>query len=717
MVKILLFSFNILLVIGINAQPYHNDSLDLAIKNAGDEGNKARMLLQRSRQLIALEPQKAFTDAQEALGLYLKMKAEEGQVDAYNMLSSIFSRDTKVVQAMQMDSTAITLADKINYQRGKAIGLGQLGRNNDILGNLAAAKEYFTESLEIIRKNNLHADLSDALNRMAIIHQKTGEYSQSLVYNDEGISIAGASKNQPQLSLLLMNRANTLVKLGRYDEAVDNHLQSIRIKENGKDYRGLLQSYTNLATLYNQTGEYNLAMEYYQKAMTLSKQYKYVQSQALILNNIGNLYARQKKFDSAVSLYRQAIPLYAQLNDLPGQGMVRNNIGNMLSDKGIYDSALTELKAALEIRQKLGSQNDIAATLNNMGRAAGKIKKYKEAEQYLLQSLNLAYKGDVKLNQYIRHNLGEYYTATGNMDQANKYMSQYISVRDTMMTEDEALSMLKKQSSYEIESRDTKLALASQEKEIQDLTIKEQRYKSWALTAGLLLAVVFSGLLLVSYLRKKKMAEVLMQKNKKIVTLIRELHHRVKNNMQLMSSVLGVQAFKLSDEEGKLAVLESQRRVEAMGLIHQDLYLHDEINSINIETYMQRLAHAVASSFGHGPDAVRTNIRMDNPMLDVDKALPLGLAANELLLNAFKHGAANAGDPEVHVAIHRKGKLLTVQVKDNGEGLSPSFDITNAGRTSFGMKLVQLMCQQINASLTWKNDGGACFNIELQDTA
>jgi|GEM_PF-6105565 len=102
---------------------------------------------------------------------------------------------------------------------------------------------------------------------------------------------------------------------------------------------------------------------------------------------------------------------------------------------------------------------------------------------------------------------------------------------------------------------------------------------------------------------------------------------------------------------------------------------------------------------------------MDNATLDVDKALPLGLATNELLLNAFKHGCSNSAHPEVELTLIRNNGSLHLQVKDNGEGLPQSFSLDS--RSSFGMKLVQLMCKQIGASFSWHNKNGACFDIEL----
>ena len=585
-------------------QNVSKDSLDEAIKNAKDDGSKAELLLSRCKKTIPSDFKLAFADAQEALSIYQKNNNEKGQVDAYNLISAIYTKENKTDLALKIDSTSLSLAKKIDYGKGQVTSYNNLGRNTEQSGNLLLAQKLYLQALDICKKNKMDNEIGESMNRLGVLCRKLGDYTSSLKYFDGSIEIFRKNNIKASLATVLMNKANTLTAGASYEEAASLHLESLRIKDELKDIRGLQQGYTNLAVVYFRINQYQEALSYHKKSILLAKQLKLPQSVALGYNNLGIVMASQKEYDSAKIYFKAALPLFQQANDVVGTGMLHNNLGNLYADMALYDSAETELISSLNIRKKIASPNDIASTLNNLGRVCSKLKKYKEAEQYLLQSLKLVSPDNALLNQYIHHNLGEHYKATGDLEEAYKHIASYASIKDTLMSEGEAINMLRAQGDYEIEKRDNQLLLAQKEKQLQDLEIKEQQLRSWSLIGLLVLSSAILILLYFLYSRKKKTANILTEKNNKIQVLIRELHHRVKNNLQVISSVLGVQAFRLTDEEGRVAVMESQRRVEAMALIHQDLYLEDEVNAINLETYMERLAQAVASSFGYGTDAI-----------------------------------------------------------------------------------------------------------------
>ncbi|MEI9955267.1 MAG: sensor histidine kinase [Ferruginibacter sp.] len=273
--------------------------------------------------------------------------------------------------------------------------------------------------------------------------------------------------------------------------------------------------------------------------------------------------------------------------------------------------------------------------MNVMGALLTKQGKTKQAEDLLLQSLAmLKDENSVRQKDAYKY-LAEHYKAVGNFEEAYKYQASYITMTDTLADESEVTAMLRTQSQYEVEKRDAQLELAKKDKAIQALqvTAKNQQlvYLLVALGLALLLAVVY----FFSYRNKKQHAVVLENKNSQIETLIRELHHRVKNNLQIVSGLLSLQSSRMDDDKARQAMDEGRTRVDAMAMIHQKLYMDKDLAGVDIKDYLEDLTASLANSFGYGKQHIETNVTMEKQSLDIDMAIPIGLIVNELVTNAL----------------------------------------------------------------------------------
>ena len=240
----------------------------------------------------------------------------------------------------------------------------------------------------------------------------------------------------------------------------------------------------------------------------------------------------------------------------------------------------------------------------------------------------------------------------------------------------------------------------------QQLSAKEsqialQRSVLWVSVISLIIVI---GLLIWVYFTYQKVKF----KNHKIEMLMRELHHRVKNNLQVISSLLGLQSMKLEDHKAQKAVREGKERIRAMSLIHQKLYQDENITSINIKDYMENLVDELAASYGY-KDKAQLSIAIPDIDMDADTTLPLGLIVNELVSNAFKYAFSDIEKPVLALSLEEKKDEFHLILTDNGKGLPMNFSFDNA--QSFGLKLVNLLVKQLKGQLNVSSQDGLSFQI------
>ena len=195
---------------------------------------------------------------------------------------------------------------------------------------------------------------------------------------------------------------------------------------------------------------------------------------------------------------------------------------------------------------------------------------------------------------------------------------------------------------------------------------------------------------------------------KQIKLLMKELHHRVKNNLQIVSSLLSLQSFRITDTIAANAVREGQHRIEAMSLIHQRLYTHDNITAVNIKEYVTDLSENLMLAYGYSKTNFVLNLNIKNEMMDVDKAIPLSLIINELVTNAFKYAYTTVAKPILTITLTKEQNDMQLYIADNGNGLDMEAWQNNKG---YGKELVQTFTKQLDGAITVTINGGTTFTI------
>jgi two-component sensor histidine kinase/predicted hydrocarbon binding protein len=218
-----------------------------------------------------------------------------------------------------------------------------------------------------------------------------------------------------------------------------------------------------------------------------------------------------------------------------------------------------------------------------------------------------------------------------------------------------------------------------------------------------------------AFLESKKIEEKLKSSLVEKEVLLKEIHHRVKNNLQIMSSLLNLQADSIKDNKAKEKYTESIGRIKSMAIIHELLYRSKNLSNIKIKDYVSELVSFIAKTYSMNNNVtVELKVKVQNEFIDIDKAIPCGIIINELLSNAFKYAFGKKDHGKIKVEfIQVKDQRFNYQLKvvDNGVGIAKKINFTNP--TTLGLQLVYSLVDQIDGKLKVERKKGSSFTIQF----
>ncbi|WP_420571591.1 sensor histidine kinase [Kordia sp.] len=301
----------------------------------------------------------------------------------------------------------------------------------------------------------------------------------------------------------------------------------------------------------------------------------------------------------------------------------------------------------------------------------------------------------------------------GFLNEAIAYMTKCIMLNRKIYSEDLANSLYDYKSKQEIERKELEIEYQKNKANLYTIIV-------FILVFAfiILMYIVYKMLQQAKELKKKNIKieeqrDAILKEGKEKALLLKEVHHRVKNNFQIVSSLLELQTKGIQDEKALNLANDGKNRVKSMALIHQKLY-QDDTGLIDFEEYIQALVKELSYVYA-SEKKVQTNINVKNKQFDVDTAIPLGLIINELITNAYKYAFDDEKENELNISINKLGgeeyKLI---VADNGEGLDASINLAKV--KSLGLRLVKRLTKQLQGKFTLNNTEGASFEITFKDT-
>ncbi|MBK9285438.1 MAG: PAS domain S-box protein [Sphingobacteriaceae bacterium] len=204
---------------------------------------------------------------------------------------------------------------------------------------------------------------------------------------------------------------------------------------------------------------------------------------------------------------------------------------------------------------------------------------------------------------------------------------------------------------------------------------------------------------------EKKTAQQRMEQSlKEKEVLLKEVHHRVKNNMQVISSILNLQSSYVTDEYTLALLKESQNRIKTMAYIHESLYQNKSFTSVNFSSYITTLTNNIIQSYVADRERIKLELNIEKINLSLDNSIPAGLIINELVTNSLKHGFKNAQKGLIIISLKSENNTVYLEVKDDGKGIDPKLDLSNTN--SLGLQLVNALVDQMSASIKFNSVPG-----------
>lgn len=540
----------------------------------------------------------------------------------------------------------------------------------------------------------LHADRS-------AYYLNTGEVEKGLASIDEAIKYAEISEESFILSGSNATKVQLLMTGGRYKEAAELATSLAKEYRVSEEFYQEAEIYQLLSSISSTLGNYELTVHYDSTAIVLARKSGYVDILASSLRAASDNLSLLGRPEKALKLAEEALEIAEEYE-------LEYETGNILNARATANTGLKNYQAALEDYEKLKvREGDQQYTWWMVGRGVvlQRIGRNDEARELLLEAVRL-----LKATSNNQLELKRCYEAlqTVGLNQAQYdtvawYGKLMAAAQDSMHAEENIRNLLEIEEKYKTEEKEAEIRLQQEQ-------LAYQRIQLYAMIFCLLLALVAGMIffLLNRQLKKRNLENLQLLEDKE--TLIGEIHHRVKNNLQVISSLLQLQrrGLKSDDDKGREALLESQSRVGAMGLIHNKLYQGTEATSVNMPEYLEDLGRTLVDAY-RLEEQVEIFCDVADIRLDVDTAIPLGLIINELVTNSLKYAFPDGREGTIEIGLDRKDGQLRLAVSDDGVGRTAA--PKRADSTSFGTNLVGLLTRKLKGNRRIKDVKG--YGIEI----
>jgi len=592
------------------------------------------------------------------------------------------------------------------------------------LSNEEFAKKlsYFLKAVALYKKAGAYTNQAETLCQLSVLYNSVDSIATSISYVQQAVSLKKKHKNNQLFKEYTMLGLNLRV-LGNYKDALTYALAAERLSEapeTDQQWLGIL--FDLIGTIYSEMKFYDTSVAYYKKAIVTAE----AANDTLAVYFI--------KINSARALLTRNKP--GQALEILNSG-TKYTLGNDCNVE--YQSLFILIYCKLKRFNKARPYYEQLLKCSNQ-----KIKSHMEQEKmyyaliyYLIQTgqAGETYTHIAKLRKLAGqhndlYNLAELEathfqadSATGNYLGAITHLKNYKDLNDSLFNINSTKQLADLQLKYETEKKDKNIKLLKQHGQLQETRLNNEIVMRYVFIASLVVLFLILGLLYSRYCIKQRNNIILEAKQEEINRqnvvlrqlvdekewLLKEIHHRVKNNLQIVISLLNTQSAYLENEDALMAIQNSQHRMHAMSLIHQRLYQSDNLASIDMSWYMYELVNYLKESFDLDR---RINYKLDTDRVDLDvaQAVPLGLILNEAISNAIKYAFPNGQKGQVTVALKNTGNDdYRLTISDDGIGLPDGFE--DQERESLGMNLMMGLTNQLDGDFKLQNNNGLTIVI------
>ncbi|MGH1434717.1 MAG: tetratricopeptide repeat-containing sensor histidine kinase [Lewinella sp.] len=509
-------------------------------------------------------------------------------------------------------------------------------------------------------------------------------------------------------AMLCLRLGESLNEIGDYDAALAQLNKGLAYGRELEDRNTEQEILAIISITYYYLGDLDKSIRIAKTSRAIASELQSKNAECYLLYIIADTYGSLGRYDSATHYFEQLREESLTLNDSDYYGFAVGGLFRTVLLQGNdnleeYARAAKEILESGKTYQQLHVKRNIYSSFSNYYLQKG---DYQKAEEYALRHVRHVRKFEADTTELVIFALGELsrvQAAIGSFEKAWHTYDTFYQLKMAIVDNNQHRALA--QTAVEMDLAENELARQVAEKTArleQQTTAIRTRFFLVSLTVA---AIVLVGLLW-AYRRAQRDRQVIKQKNEQIETslaekevLLREIHHRVKNNLQIITGLLDKQARKSSDVAVRKLVKEGQERIQSMALIHQNLYESDQLSGIDIKSYLQELSQNIQRSQAVSPEQIQLNLDVDTENLDIDTAIPVGLILNELLTNSYKYAFPAQRKGSIKVDFKKNKDRYLLQVSDDGVG----FILEEGGNKtkSLGLSLVNGLVRQLSGTIEW----------------
>lgn len=548
---------------------------------------------------------------------------------------------------------------------------------------------FFTERfLELAENNKDTLSLIKGRLMLSSIYNHLALYPQSLKELNKSKILAESTKGNETVVIDILNRESFIFySLEQFEKSADRIIKIIELLNVDGEARRMNIWHNNLASVYSLCNcvPFQRRKDILKKSISYADQGEFTYGKAFAYKHLADTYRDEGIYDSTLYYLEQIEVLLPEINKPDFTGLVSVAQGSYWSSMKNNRRAIPYFKKAYNIWEQLGKKKDqmsIAMVLNDL------------------------------------------YSSQNNFESAYKYLNVYVGLRDSIYSEEKIRQVKELEMTYDFRQKQTTDSLKSEEK-LSLLSVGYEYEAALQKRSYLIMLSIGIGILIIacityySLLHQKKLSKLLEVKSRQVETelqqkelLLAEIHHRVKNNFQILSSLLELQSKGVEDEATKELISEGKNRVRSMALIHNQLYNTDSL-TIYLSEYLHNLVSEIQRSFDNSASEVVISVA-EEYTVDIDTMVPLGLIANELVTNSFKYAFQSTETLSLKISLSKNEGFDLLTVRDNGPGLPNAFDIKKTKST--GIWLVSRLALQLHGHYEYEYDNGAVFRIYFKQS-
>lgn len=512
----------------------------------------------------------------------------------------------------------------------------------------------------------------------------------------------------------LNNSAVILTKMSNSSEAILDYHKALKIYAKLNDSIGKAYTLNNLSRVYREQDKIEQAVKYIEESLELSVALRAKELESLNLNAYAGLNKVMGDTALALKLYEKALSIRKELKDSLGIASVLNNIGSVYKSKKQYQEAIEFFSRAQEMTEKLNNLEGLGHTLYNQGEVYLAINEISKAEKMGTKALKI---GDsISSVQVISRSaelLMKVYIKLNDWEKAFEMQSLKMEMDAKIFNKESQKIAQREALKYQFEKEK---AIDRKEQEQKEKLREEraERQKIFYIAIGLV-TLLLLALLFISAQRlrsaKQQNRLILKQSNERKM-LLQEIHHRVKNNFQIVSSLLRLQSYSIDNENLRESFEEAVSRINSMSIVHDIIYRQETFSEIDSKEYLEKLVESLKQSSGN--PRIGIEIDAQKPQLKIETLIHLGIALNELIINSFKYAfSSEHNNPKIRIFLNEIGdNQYELIYQDNGVGINKEID-----QASFGMELIQTLIEHLEGSveISSEENWNTTISIKFKD--